>query len=218
METINHGMPVLYSFRRCPYAIRARLAIKYAQISIEIREVLLNHQPDSLLQISPKGTVPVLLLPDNRVIDESLDIMLWALANHDPNNWALKGQDSARSYADQLIVQNDTSFKHALDRYKYSDRYADSAATDYRLQGEEFISVLDHRLTQTPYLVSEHLSIADIAIFPFIRQFAAVDNDWFEKTPYSSIKSWLNMLLDANLFKLIMQKYSPWTIEQRLIL
>jgi len=217
MHKANNDTPVLYSFRRCPYAIRARLAIKQAQIRTELREVVLKNKPDSMLRVSPKGTVPVLVLPDNHVVDESLDIMHWALSVNDPDNWSLKGQASACAMADELIQQNDNSFKQALDRYKYSDRYPEHPSEYYRRQGEVFVDRLDKILLQSPYLASEHSSIADIAIFPFIRQFAYVDIHWFEQTPYTALKSWLSNLLDSNLFASVMQKYPPWTTEQKVI-
>jgi len=217
MNKANNDTPVLYSFRRCPYAIRARLAIKYAQIKIELREVQLKNKPDSMLRLSPKGTVPVLLLPDSHVVDESLDIMQWALAVNDPDNWRLMDHVNAGAIADQLIQQNDTTFKQALDRYKYSDRYPQHPFSDYRRQGEEFVATLDKLLIQSPYLVSDHLSMADIAIFPFIRQFAYVDIHWFEQTPYAAVQSWLRHLLDSDLFANVMQKYPPWTTEQKVI-
>lgn len=161
-----------------------------------------------MLAISPKGTVPVLQLPDCTVIDESLDIMRWALAQHDPEHWLDTGEDSER-----LIQWNDGDFKYYLDRYKYADRYPEFPASYYRSQGEMFLATLESRLSQNPYLSGSHFSIADAAIFPFIRQFAAVDNQWFISTDYLYLKKWLNALLASDLFGIAMVKYPVWDGE-----
>ena len=161
-----------------------------------------------MLAISPKGTVPVLQLPDGTVIDESLDIMRWALAQHDPENWLDTGADS-----EKLIQWNDGDFKYYLDRYKYADRYPEFPASYYRNRGEMFLAALESRLSQNPYLGGGHFSIADAAIFPFIRQFAAVDNQWFVSTDYLYLKKWLNALLASDLFGIAMVKYPVWDGE-----
>jgi glutathione S-transferase len=202
------SLPILYSFRRCPYAIRARLAIAYAGIPVEIREVHLKYKPEHMLAISPKGTVPVLQLPDGKVIDESLDIMHWALAQHDPEHWLDAVQD-----VETLIQWNDGDFKFYLDRYKYADRYPEFAASYYRSQGEQFLAELESKLSQNPYLGSSHFSIADAAIFPFIRQFAAVDDQWFLSSEYRHLINWLNRLVISDLFGLVMVKYPIWNGE-----
>ena len=198
-------LPILYSFRRCPYAIRARLAISYAGIPIEIREVYLKHKPAQMLALSPKGTVPVLHLTDGKVIDESLDIMRWALAEHDPEHWLDTGEDSER-----LIQWNDGEFKYHLDRYKYADRYSEFPASYYRSKGELFLAELESKLGDNRYLSGDNLSLLDAAIFPFIRQFAAVDNNWFENTNYCNLKKWMSALLASDLFGLVMVKYPVW--------
>jgi glutathione S-transferase len=194
-------LTILYSFRRCPYAIRARLAIAYAGIPVEIREVQLKQKPEQMLAISPKGTVPVLQLPDGKVIDESLDIMHWALAQNDPENWLDTDEDSER-----LIQWNDGDFKYYLDRYKYADRYPEFPESYYRNQGEKFLEELESKLSQTTYLSGSLFSIADAAIFPFIRQFAAVDNQWFISSNYQYLNKWLNNLLASDLFATVMVK------------
>lgn len=196
-----NSLPILYSFRRCPYAIRARLAITYAGIPVEIREVQLKQKPEHMLAISPKGTVPVLQLPDGKVIEESLDIMHWALAQHDSEHWLDAGED-----AERLIQWNDGDFKHYLDRYKYGDRYPEFPVGYYRSQGEMFLAELESKLSQTPYLGGSHFSIADAAIFPFIRQFAAVDSNWFHASDFSNLNSWLNGLVRSDLFLTVMVK------------
>ncbi len=198
-------LPILYSFRRCPYAIRARLAIAYAGIPVEIREVQLRHKPGQMLAISAKGTVPVLQLPDGNVIDESLDIMHWALAQHDPEHWLDAGEDS-----EKLIQWNDGDFKYYLDRYKYADRYPEFPVSYYRIQGEKFLAELESKLSQNPFLGGSHFSIADAAIFPFIRQCAAVDNQWFVCSGYQHLNNWLDKLLVSDLFLSVMVKYPVW--------
>jgi glutathione S-transferase len=165
-------LPILYTFRRCPYAIRARLSIAVSGVSVEYREIALRNKPQAMLLISPKGTVPVLQLADGRVIDQSLDIMLWALALNDPQQW-LQGEKSLPESAKALIDTNDGPFKFWLDRYKYADRHPEQSAEHYRQQAEEFLQSLERLLEVREYLLGEHLSIADMAIFPFIRQFAA---------------------------------------------
>lgn len=215
----NSGQdPILYSFRRCPYAMRARMAIHYAQTRVELREVQLKSKPREMLDCSPKGTVPVLVLPDGRVIDESMDIIHWALAIQDPDNWALMGDNKARQQANQIIALNDSDFKRWLDCYKYADRFPEKPAAYYRSEGEIYLRQLDDLLLQQAYLVSQHVSYADIAIMPFIRQFACVDINWFDQSSYAGVQRWLDNLLHADLFIKVMQKYTPWNREQKTML
>lgn len=205
MSSETNLLPILYSFRRCPYAIRARLAIAYAGISVEIREVQLKNKPEHMLAISPKGTVPVLQLPDGTVIDESLDIMRWALAQNDPDNWLNIGADT-----EKLIAWNDGEFKYFLDRYKYADRYPEYSAHYYRSQSEKYLIELESRLARHSYLANNHFSILDAAIFPFIRQFSLVDPDWFVASGYSCLILWLNKGLESGLFASVMTKNPVW--------
>ncbi len=202
---MDTALPVLYSFRRCPYAMRARLAIAYAGIRTEIREVALKGKPQELLAISPKATVPVLQLPNGQVVEESLDIMLWALAQHDPEDWLASAADAM-----PLIQRNDGGFKYYLDRYKYADRYPDYPAHHYRQQGEMFLAELENRLACGGHLCGQDFSIADAAIFPFVRQFAAVDGRWFQASGYPALKQWLDSLLASALFDAVMGKYPVW--------
>ena len=203
------SLPILYSFRRCPYAMRARLALKYAGISVELREVALRNKPAELVALSPKATVPVLQLPDGTVIEQSLDIMRWALAQQDPGHW-LPDANSAAT-AEQLIATNDGPFKTMLDRYKYAGRYPEHPAQTYRDNGVQLqIAPLNHRLAKTKYLLGEHLSLADIALFPFVRQFAHVDPDWFDAGPYQAVHAWMDGLLESALFGAVMCKLEPW--------
>lgn len=199
------SLPILYSYRRCPYAMRARMALRYAGIAVEIREIVLRNKPQAMLAVSPKGTVPVLVLPDGEVIDESLEIMGWALAQHDPDGWRLEDDRVAT-----LIRENDSSFKQALDRYKYADRYPGQSAETYRRQGELFLARLEVLLAQHACLLTDRLTQADVAIFPFVRQFSMVDADWFATAPYTHLRRWLARLLASDLFIGVMQKQTAW--------
>jgi glutathione S-transferase len=196
-------LPILYSFRRCPYAIRARLAIAYAGIHVAIREVELKRKPEHMLALSPKGTVPVLLLPDGMVLEQSLDIMRWALAQHDPDNWLVFANE-----LETLVQWNDGDFKYYLDRYKYADRYPAFSENYYRQHAESFLIELESRLTENLYLGGQHFSLLDAAIFPFIRQFAAVDNVWFVASQYQHLNSWLKGFAASALFVSVMKKHS----------
>ena len=199
-------LPILYSFRRCPYAIRARMAIAYASITLEMREVALANKPAAMLAISPKGTVPVLQLKD-RVIDESIEVMRWALSQSDPENWLAVDSQQEQS---TLIEENDNEFKGWLDKYKYWDRYPEQSQQDYRIKAENFLSTLELRLQQNSYLLGDNICMADIAIFPFIRQFAFVDKPWFDDADYSSVQRWLNQFLQSKLFEQVMVKQALW--------
>ena len=200
-------LPILYSFRRCPYAMRARLAIAYANVAVELREVELRNKPQAMLLVSPKATVPVLQLENGRVLDESLDIMLWALQQNDPEHWLkAAGLDHAKA----LIRGNDEPFKYYLDRYKYADRYPAYSELYYRQQGELFLADLESLLTQRTYLSGDQFSLADAAILPFIRQFCAVEPAWFKDSPYPALRQWLNDFLASSLFEQVMTKYPYW--------
>ena len=198
--------PILYSFRRCPYAIRARMTIAYASITLELREVALANKPQAMLAISPKGTVPVLQLRD-RVIDESLEVMRWALNQSDPKNWL--GFDNQREHS-TLIEQNDNEFKGWLDKYKYWDRFPQQSQQDYRVKSENFLLKLEQRLQHNTYLFGDNMCMADIAIFPFIRQFAYVDKPWFDGADYPLVQRWLNHFLQSKLFQQVMLKQAVW--------
>lgn len=194
-------MNTLYSFRRCPYAMRARMALRYSGVPVEIVEVSLKAKPAEMLAISPKGTVPV-LDADGQVIDESLEIMRWALAQHDPNDWLLGGD----SRIAELIEANDQVFKVHLNRYKYAERYPEQPMEVYRAEGALFLQKLDELLEGRDYLLAGHPSLADIALLPFVRQFAHVDRDWFAQTPYVRLQAWLQRFLESELFTGIMKK------------
>lgn len=189
--------------------MRARLGLTYAGIKCELREVVLRDKPQEMITLSPKATVPVLQLPDGQVIDESYDIITWAISQNDPDNW----QDFLKQ-TDELVALNDGVFKAALDKYKYASRFPEHPADHYRTQGETFLSTLDSLLEKQAFLLGQSQTIADIAIFPFIRQFAHVDLDWFKSTRYSSLQRWLSHYLESPLFKSIMMKYPKWQTGQ----
>ncbi len=195
--------PILYSFRRCPYAMRARLALAVSSTGCELREVRLSAKPPAMLAASPKGTVPVLVLPDGKVIDESLDIMRWALTNRDPEGW-LTRDDAA------LIAMNDGPFKHDLDRYKYPERYGVDAGA-HRQSGLTFLREIDSRVAAAGQLCGAERGLADAAIMPFVRQFAAVDRAWFNTQPLPHLKLWLAGHLSSDLFNMIMMRAAPWS-------
>ncbi len=209
-------MNILYSFRRCPYAIRARLALSYAlpEQSLELREVVLKDKPSELLAINPNATVPVLhLLNDDLstcdVLSESLHIMLWALAQTDSDGWL---EAAHKPLVLELIALNDGDFKWALDHYKYADRY-DNPPEYYRKKAEVFLAKLEGMLKNNAYLFSANIGLADMAIAPFIRQFAHVDKDWFFNSQYVHLQQWLNIFLESQRFKSIMKKYPQWKID-----
>jgi glutathione S-transferase len=196
-------LPILYSFRRCPYAMRARMAIAVSGVQVELREVVLRDKPTELIEASAKATVPVLAFPDGVVIDESLDIMRWALGQNNPESW-LVGD------AQDLIVQNDGPFKAALDRYKYPHRYELANGDAHRDEGLAILTQLNMRLCETAFLSGETRGITDLAIFPFIRQFAATDQAWFDAQTLPHIHRWLGGHLSSELFASIMHRYPQW--------
>ena len=197
--------PVLYSFRRCPYAIRARLALATAQQSVVLREVVLRDKPKAMLDVSAKGTVPVLVLEAGTVIEQSLDIMLWALARSDPQHWLDRWRGPA-----PWVEENDGTFKYWLDRYKYADRHPEGNAHDYRREGEAFLARLNQHLLSKPWLSGDQPGVDDVAVFPFIRQFAGVDAQWFAQSPYPALRRWLQHWLDSPAFAQVMLKYPQW--------
>jgi glutathione S-transferase len=215
-ESLINTYPLLYSFRRCPYAMRARLALYCSGMEVILREVVLRDKPVELQELSPKATVPVLVTVEEQVIDESVGIMFWALRQSDPEKWLL--QDAELKTAMALIDQNDGQFKHWLDHYKYADRFPEHSASYYREQAEVFIAQLEQKLTCQRYLMAERISVADVAIFPFIRQFAHVDTSWFDQAPYPNVQSWLAGLLESSWFVDVMVKYPQWNADSDVIL
>jgi glutathione S-transferase len=202
-------LPILYSFRRCPYAMRARFAIWTARVRCELREVILRDKPSSLTEYSEKGTVPVLVLADGTVIDESLEVMFWALAQDSGHNW-LAAPAGCLADMRSLIAINDNEFKTHLDRYKYPERYEDPDPLHHREEGERFLLELDKRIATNGYFFGPEPKLADYAIAPFIRQFANTDRAWFDATNHSALRSWLDDLLGRPLFQSIMVKHVAW--------
>lgn len=194
--------PILYSFRRCPYAMRTRLALLASGIVCEIREVKLSAKPAELIAASAKATVPVLVLADGSVIDESLDIMRWALGRNDPEHW-LDHDDAT------LIETNDGPFKHHLDRYKYPDRHASDPIT-HRAACLEILSVLEERLASSANLCGNAMSITDAAVMPFVRQFAATDRVWFDAQALPGLRGWLGRHMASPSFERAMIRLALW--------
>lgn len=199
-------LPILYSFRRCPYAMRARLALAVSETCCILREVALSRKPAELLAASPKATVPVFVLQDGEVLEESLEIMRWALRRSDPQGWLQA--DSGET--ERLIEANDTDFKHHLDRYKYASRHGVDPI-EHRSAGLNILSGLDDRLVQQANLCGEEMSLADAALLPFVRQFAQVDRAWFDRQPLPNLRRWLDRHLSSPLFDRIGVRVAPWS-------
>ncbi|PWK14549.1 glutathione S-transferase [Psychrobacter immobilis] len=202
-----YSLSCLYSFRRCPYAMRARLGLLFAELPVELREITLKNKPAHMLAISPKGTVPVLQLADGVVIEESREIMEWALEQQVPQELM---NPKTLHQGNTLIEQNDQEFKYWLDRYKYADRHLEMTQTEYRQKGEAFLQILEELLTKNTYLLGDSVTIADIGIMPFVRQFAHVDRDVFYSLPYPKLQIWLKNWLAHPLFIQAMTKFQPW--------
>ena len=207
MTPLTSPYPHLYSFRRCPYAMRARLGLLFAGLQVELREITLKNKPPQMLVISPKGTVPVLQLLNGTVIEESREIMTWALEQQDAQG-LLAAQTLPQANA--LIDKNDNEFKYWLDRYKYADRHLDMSQAEYRQRGEAFLQMLEELLIKNPYLLGESITIADIGIMPFVRQFSHVNRKVFYDLPYPNLQRWLQDWLNHPLFLQAMTKFAPW--------
>jgi len=217
---VSEDLPVLYSFRRCPYAIRARLALAVSGQAHELREVALKAKPAAMLAASPKATVPVLVLPGSKVVDESLDIMRWALGRHDPALWLASRQTSLQEMG-ALVAQNDGDFKRQLDRYKYPNRFADESGGDatgfavsQRTTAASWLAYLDTRLGQG-WLFGAHASLADMAMLPFIRQFAHTEVEWFAAQPWPQLQRWLAAFETSALYADVMGKQPPWVPDSK---
>ncbi|MGJ8625309.1 MAG: glutathione S-transferase [Yoonia sp.] len=194
----------LYSFRRCPYAMRARLAIASSGLTVELREIVLRDKPADMIAASSKGTVPVLVA--DKVIDESIDIMHWALRQSDPENLLGPMTDDANA----LIRQSDGPFKTALDLTKYAVRHPEANPDESRAKAATFIATLDKQLNGKPWLFSDQPVLADLAILPFVRQFAHTDLEWWNAQPYADAQNWLAAFKASDRFTSIMTKYTPW--------
>lgn len=206
--------PIFYSFRRCPYAIRARLALVVSNCICELREVVLRDKPPEILAVSPKGTVPVLIDIDGRVIEESLDIMLWALAQNDPEKWLMPESGDLAGMR-ELIAECDRDFKYNLDRYKYPNRYQNIDGIVHRNAGYLYLERLNRQLSQTRYLFGNYPALADMAIAPFVRQFAHTDLLWFNQQPLTHLQAWLSWFVDGEIYHHVMNKYPKWESGNR---
>ena len=196
--------PILWSFRRCPYAMRARLALASAGQAVDLREILLRDKPAAFLNASPSATVPCLQIGSSS-IDESLDIMVWALSRNDPEGW-FDMPDAGHA----LIAECDGPFKTSLDRYKYVSRYEDADAEAERTCAAQFITALDRHLAENNWLFGGHPRLADMALLPFIRQFAHVDLAWFDAQPWPRVIRWLSAFKSSDAFRAIMTKHTVW--------
>ncbi|WP_420547365.1 glutathione S-transferase [Curvivirga sp.] len=207
----DQNLPILYSFRRCPYAMRGRLALYARGINCEIREIELKNKPDEMLNISPKGTVPVLQLIDGTVLEESLDVMLWAVSQ-DKNTTKIPSIQHPTDDMLALIEKIDGPFKHHLDRYKYENRYEAEGvvSSEHRDANVEILLELNERLSQSQYLFGNDISFADFAIAPFIRQFANTDRNWFDQQTFPNLINWLDSFCNSAPFLTIMKKRKPW--------
>ena len=216
----DNQLATLYSLRNCPYAMRARIAIFKSQQTIMLRDVVLSNKPDEMIAASPKATVPILVLNDGRVIDESLDVMLWALKEADPDNLLHRASNDENRLAEMLaLIQTfDDEFKLCLEQYKCAKRYKEINIVECRLACESYIQVLEDRLSSHLFLMSNQESLADIALLPFIRQFARVERQWYLQSPYPSVKQWLKNYLQSSMFTKVMAKYPLWLENHEVVL
>ncbi len=214
-ESDTKNLPILWSFRRCPYAMRARLAIKISGVAVHLREIILRDKPDAFISDSPSATVPALKLCDSSVIDESIDIMYWALAQNDPDGWCAplsRSPEEAKAFLSNL----DGGFKASLDRYKYANRFGgniqdgEEQALAHRQKGAVFLQDIDDRLRHAPHLSGDRGGFLDFAALPFIRQFRNTDADWFDAQDWPHLHPWLGHFMTSPLFASIMEKYQPW--------
>lgn len=189
--------------------MRARMMIHSSGQQVELRDIPLKDKPEDMLAASPKATVPVLVLTDGAVLEESRDIMAWAIQQNDPEN-LLPNIPSIRSDVAELLDENDGAFKSALDRYKYHVRFPEKSREEYRSEGERFLQKLDNRLTHHRYLAGSEATVADVGIFPFIRQFANSDRHWFDNAPYPKLQKWLEQWVKSDAFVHIMKKRPIW--------
>ncbi len=212
------SLPILYSLRQCPYAMRARLGLLLAKQPVMLRDIVMKNIPDEMLAASAKGTVPVLVLDDSTVIDESLDVMIWALKKNDPENLLYKHQPDSYDEMFALINRNDTEFVEMLNKYKAASRYHDNNEVECRQLCEPFISYLEQCLTQHEFFMGDIPSLADYVILSFIRQFSRVDRKWFSPAPYPKLQRWLEKHYQNPLFSKAMTKYPQWLENKKVVL
>ena len=205
--------PVLYSFRRCPYAMRARLALRVSGVAYEHREVALKAKPVEMLAVSPKGTVPVLCLPTGDVLEQSLDIMWWALAQNDPQAW-LPSTPEAWALTHEGIALNDGEFKDHLDRYKYPQRFGLTDGLHHRTQAVDMLMRWEVRLQAQSFLSGDRWGLLDACVAPFVRQFARTDRTWFDAQPWPQLAQWLVAFENSDAFLAVMHKHPLWMSPQ----
>jgi glutathione S-transferase len=211
-------LPVLYSLRNCPYAMRARVAIFKAQQIVILRDIVLSNKPKEMITASPKATVPVLVLANGTAVEESLAVMLWALNETDPDDLLQSQNEYGLSDMLDLIKSFDNDFKACLEQYKCAKRYRESNISECRELCEPFIQTLENRLNRHDFLISNTESLADIALLPFIRQFARVERQWYLQSPYPKIRQWLNHYLQSPMFTKVMAKYPLWLDDHEVVL
>ena len=208
-DKINREL-ILYSFRRCPFAIRARLSIYYSKIRCQIREISLKKKPPEFISLSPKATVPVLLKEDHSVIDESIDIVKWILSQSDPNELLIPLHDKNED-VDYFISLFDNKFKFHLDRYKYSSRYDSAEKNKHRDAASEILELFDDKITDTGFVYGNKISVYEVCILPLVRQFMIADPEWFEGYfRFEKVKKSLKSFIDSDAFKVTMKKYDEW--------
>ena len=202
MNSIEY--PILYSFRRCPYAMRVRFVLRKAKIKIELRAILLKKKPKEFLKLSKDGTVPILLIPGKTVIQESLDIIFWAF------DQKKNEKESVDQKSLDLIKKIDTCFKKNLDNYKYPNKFDIKNTKKYRDKNLSYLHILNEKLKEKKFLKSDELSFLDYSIFPFIRQFRNVDPNWFDSLKFDYLINWFSFIVESKEFNDIMKKYSVW--------
>ena len=211
-------LPILYSLRQCPYAMRARIGLLLSQQPVILRDIIMTNIPQEMVAASPKGEVPVLVLNNSSVIDESLDIMIWALEQNDPNNLLYSNQENSLEEMLTIIHRSDNSFVEALKKYKAASRYHDDAEISWRQECKIFIHYLEKQLTKHNYIFGETPSLVDYAILPFIRQFSRVDKKWYQQAPYPKLRKWLEKHYQNPIFSRAMKKYPQWLETKELII
>ncbi|WP_417878962.1 glutathione S-transferase [Vibrio sp.] len=215
---LSGSLPVLYSLRNCPFAMRARMAIYRSQVPVLLRDIVLSDKPPEMLEASPKGTVPVVVTNYGTVIEESAEVMLWALSENDPEDLLLSTEPEMLNSMRGLIHQFDTEFKPCLEAYRAAKRYHEPNLVECRQACEKYLCELEERLTRHSYFMADQESLADLALLPFIRQFARVERQWYLQSPYPKLRQWLNQYLQSRMFSKVMTKHELWLVNRRDIL
>ena len=215
---LSGSLPVLYSLRNCPFAMRARMAIYRSQVPVLLRDIVLSDKPPEMLEASPKGTVPVVVTSCGTVIEESAEVMLWALSENDPDDLLLSTEPEMFDSMRGLIHQFDTEFKPCLEAYRAAKRYHEPNLLECRQACETHLCELEDCLTRHSFLMADQESLADLALLPFIRQFARVERQWYLQSPYPKLRQWLNQYLQSRMFSKVMTKHELWLVNRRDIL